>query len=281
MPDRSSPPSAANLHHEARAVAEAAARDVAGLIRARAGTIRASGIEAKGLHDLVTEVDRAAQERLVTHLTDAFPTFDVLAEEGTDVEAVRPRADGYRWVVDPIDGTTNFIHGLPPYAVSIALQRETEVVVGVVLDVAHDQCYSAVRGDGLRLDGARAGVSPTRDLEDGLLATGFPYRRLAHVEAYLEVLGRFMRTTRGLRRHGSASVDLARVACGAFDAFFETGLDPWDVAAGVLLVEEGGGRVTDYRGEAGMVFGHQIVATNGHLHAAVLEVLASMRDVRD
>ncbi len=263
-----------------REVAVEAAQEAAGLTRRRAGAVGAEAVRAKGTHDYVTEVDDAAQQRIVGRLRRAFPNYAVLAEEGADVRAVPPRAEGHRWIVDPIDGTTNFMHGVPPYAVSIALQREAQIVVGVVLDVAGGDLYTAIRGGGLHVNGAPAGVSAAAALAGSLLATGFPYRNLGHVEDYLHVLGRLMRTTRGVRRHGSAAVDLARVACGRFGGFFETGLDPWDVAAGLLLVEEGGGRVTDYRGAANPVFAHQMLASNGRIHDALLDALAPMQHVR-
>lgn len=262
-----------------RDAAVRAAQQAARLIRERAGEVDDRDADTKGVHDFVTEIDEAAQALIIRVVRQAFPEIDVLAEEGADEDALAP-SEGPRWIIDPIDGTTNFMHGLPPYAVSIALEVEQESVVGVVLDVARGELFTAVRGGGLYVSGAPAQVSSTRDLDDALLATGFPYRAFDHVDAYLKVLGRFMRTARGIRRGGSASVDLAHVACGRYSGFFETGLRPWDVAAGVLLVEEAGGRVTDYRGERCAVFGQQILATNGRIHEAMQEVLAPMQDVR-
>lgn len=255
-----------------------AAQRAADLIRRRAGRVEEETIREKGVHDLLTRTDEEAQRLIVEVLTEAFPEYEVLAEEGA--EDWSQKARGHRWIIDPIDGTTNFTHGVPPYAVSIALQHEAEIVVGVVLDVAADELFSAVRGSGIYVDGRPAQVSKTQVMDKALLATGFPYRTFEQVDRYLEVLGCFMRRSRGIRRHGAASVDLAWLACGRFDGFFETGLSPWDVAAGVLLVEEGGGRVTDYRGEGHPIFDRQILATNGLLHEPMLEVLHAMRDVR-
>ncbi len=263
-----------------REAAVQAARQAARLIREHAGQGTEAAVEAKGVHDFVTEADRAAQQRIVETLRAAFPDYDVLAEEGADKSALRPEAEGYRWIIDPIDGTTNFMHGVPPYAVSIALQKGQAVVLGVVLDVAGGELFTAVRGGGLRVDGRPAQVSRTEQLDDSLIATGFPYRSYGHVDLYLKALGRLMRDTRGIRRHGSAAIDLAWTACGRFDGFFETGLDPWDVAAGALLVEEAGGQVTDFRGAPETVFTHQIAASNGRIHEALLEVLRPMREVR-
>ena len=262
-----------------RAAAVRAAQRAARLIRARAGSVAREDVTEKAVHDYVTDADEEAQRRILDTLRAAFPSYEVLAEEGADEAALAPSA-GPRWIVDPIDGTTNFMHGLPPYAVSIALEVEAQSVVGVVLDVPAGELFTAVRGGGCFLNGARVQVSQAEALSEALLATGFPYRAFGHVEPYLEVLGQFMRAAQGLRRSGSAAVDLAHVACGRYGGFFETGLHPWDVAAGALLVEEAGGRVTDYRGEGAPTFAGQILATDGRLHAAMREMLAPMRDVR-
>jgi myo-inositol-1(or 4)-monophosphatase len=268
-------------------VAADAAYLAAGLIQAHSGT--AQDLRAKGVNDFVTEVDEEAQAVIVDRLTDAFPGVDVLAEEEDDGETStlesEPAAlpeDEARWIIDPIDGTTNFIQQVPPYAVSIALQKGERIVAGVVYDVSNDELFSAVDGHGMQVNGEPRTAGDADDLADAFVATGFPYRRFEHTDAYLDVLGRVLRSTRGVRRHGAASVDLARLACGRFDAFFETGLRPWDVAAGTLLVREAGGRVTDYRGDGGLtpVFERQICATNAHLHDALLETLTSMQDVR-
>lgn len=274
MPEETDAP----LLAHARDAAVDAAWQAARLIRTHAGRIDEDAVREKGWHDPVTQADEEAQRIITGALSRAFPAFDVLAEEGaTDAAAV---AEGYRWIVDPIDGTTNFTRGVPPYAVSIALQRGADVVVGVVLDVAREELFTAVRGGGAFCNGTRIRVSPTRILDQALLTTGFPYRSFDHVDAYLQVLRRAMHATRGLRRPGAASVDLAYVACGRFDGFFETGLNAWDVAAGALLVEEAGGRVTDYHGAPNPLFARQILASNGLLHAALLDLLAPMRDVR-
>ena len=277
FPAPASPPAA---YQSERDAAVRAAQRGARLIRARAGRIAEADVAEKAVHDYVTKADKEAQRRILNTLRAAFPDYDVLAEEDADEAAMTP-SDGPRWIVDPIDGTTNFMHGLPPYAVSIALEVNEQSVVGVVLDVPGDELFTAVRGGGCFLNGARVQVSPAEALSEALLATGFPYRAFGHMEPYLEVLSRFMRAARGVRRGGSAASDLAHVACGRYGGFFETGLRPWDVAAGALLVEEAGGRVTNYRGEAGPLFAGQVLATNGRLHEAMQEMLASMKNVRD
>jgi len=270
-----------SFYEQARDVAVEAAFQAAHLIRTHAGRLHDADVQEKGIHDLVTHVDEASQALIIDRLSRIFPEHDVLAEEGADGASPAEAADGYRWIIDPIDGTTNFTRGLSPYAVSIALQHGRQVVVGVVLEVMHDELFTAVRGGGAYRNGVRIHVSPQDRLDRSLLATGFPYRAFSHMDSYVAVFSRFMRETRGMRRFGSASVDLAYVACGRFDGFYETGLQVWDVAAGLLLVEEAGGRVTDYRDASNPLFTEQILASNGLVHEAMLTVLQSMRAVRD
>lgn len=257
-----------------------AAHRAAEVIRARVG--RLNQVRTKGVNDFVTATDEASQEVIVDMLQAAAPEADVIAEEGVDLEDHASTIEGRRWIVDPLDGTTNFMQQVPPYAVSIALQEKDEVVVGVVFDVPHDELFTAVAGHGAQRNGRPIGVTHTDDFADAFIATGFPYRRFEHTEHYLSVLEAVIRGSRGVRRHGAAAVDLARLACGRFDGFFETGLAPWDVAAGTLLVREAGGRVTDYRDTGGLtpLFDHQVCATNGHVHGALLDRVASMRDIR-
>jgi myo-inositol-1(or 4)-monophosphatase len=258
-----------------RAAAEDAARAAGAFIRSHAGRLGADAVRDKGVNDLVTFVDEGAQRLIEERLLAAFPGDAVLGEEGA-VEPVAPASEGRRWIVDPLDGTTNFMHGVPPYAVSLALQDGPALVVGVVYDVTYDELYVAERGQGLTLDGRRAKVSETRALAASLVATGFPFRDHRYVRGYLEAFEAFIRATRGVRRHGSASVDLAWVACGRFDGFFEAGLAPWDSAAGVLLVEEGGGRITGLPDGADPVFSGGLVASNGRVHEAMCRAAAPL-----
>lgn len=255
-----------------------AAREAGRHIAERAGSLADLHVRKKGLNDLVTEVDEAAQRIIIGRLEEGFPTYDVLAEEG-EASAADVHAAGHRWIIDPIDGTTNFTHGVPPYAVSIGLQNEDEIVVAVVLDVSRNELFTAVRGNGMRVNDTPTKVSTTERLSEGLITTGFPYRTVGHLEVYLQVLGDFMTRSRGIRRPGSAAVDLAYVAAGRFDGFFETGLMSWDVAAGMLLVEEAGGRATDYRNRKNRIFEEQMLASNGTIHLEMLELLEPMRDV--
>ena len=267
-------------YDDALETAVRAARRAAVVIRDQAGPLKE--VRAKMRNDFVTETDEKAQTAAVETLQAAFPEDTILAEEGDEPASVPTVVDGRRWIVDPLDGTTNFMQRVPPYAVSIALQEGDAIAVGVVLNVPHDELFTAVAGHGLQVNGQAAGVSPTDTFEDAFLATGFPYRRFEHTEIYLDVLADILRDARSVRRHGAAAVDLAWLACGRFDGFFETGLSPWDVAAGTLLVREGGGRVTNYHNERGLtpLFDQQVCASNGRVHEPLLDHLASMKNVR-
>ena len=250
----------------------AAARRAGAHIRRHAGD--AAGVRQKGVHDLVTDVDEAAQRMIVGDLSAACPEIAVLAEEGTsdaDLRARRGDIDGARWIIDPIDGTTNFTRGLAPYCVSIALEDEGVLVLGVVYEITADEMFAAVRGHGLTLNGVPARVSATDTLARSLITTGFPFRHFWYEDEYLDVLRQFMRTTLGVRRPGSAAADLAYGACGRCDAFFEAGLAPWDLAAGVVLVREGGGLVTDLEGADTLPFSGQVLAANETIYALMLK----------
>ncbi|MEM6325565.1 MAG: inositol monophosphatase family protein [Bacteroidota bacterium] len=255
---------------EALRVATEAAQAAADLIASRAATFDRRDARTKTTHDLVTDVDEAAQALIVARLREAFPDDAILAEEGGD-DRVTELSEGRRWIVDPLDGTTNFAHGIPPYAVSIALEEAGQIVVGVVEEVTSRETFAATRGGGLTVNGATASVRETSDLDLALVSTGFPFRDYSYADGYLQTFERLMRGTRGIRRHGSAAMDLAWTAAGRFDAFFEGGLAPWDVAAGVLLVEEGGGRVTGLDGKAHPVFSGGLIAAPASLHGDLLE----------
>jgi Archaeal fructose-1,6-bisphosphatase and related enzymes of inositol monophosphatase family len=223
-------------------------------------------IENKGLHDLVSYVDRASEERIICGLQMLLPESGFIAEEGTN----NRRGERYNWVIDPLDGTTNFIQGVPLYAVSIGLLDGDELVLGVVYEVGRDECFYAWKDGGAYLNGTAIRVSDRNDVHDALLATGFPYSDFSRINEYLEFLKWTMTNARGVRRLGSAATDLAYVACGRFDAFWEYDLKPWDVAAGALIVKEAGGVVTDYKGGNNYLFGKEIVASNGLLTEPIM-----------
>lgn len=223
-------------------------------------------IEYKGIHDLVSYVDREAEIRIIKTLSELLPESGFIAEEGTTDR----RGELYNWVIDPLDGTTNYIQGIPVYAVSIALMKGDEIVLGVVYEVGQDECFYAWKGGGAYLNGKAIRVSQATDMHQALLATGFPYSNFDQMDAYLEFLGWAMKSSRGVRRMGSAATDLAYVACGRFDAFWEYDLKAWDVAAGVLIVMEAGGKVCDFNGGDDYIFGRTLVAANKNLHASVM-----------
>lgn len=246
-------------------------RDIAAWIAEQ--RVQAVDIEAKSLNNLVSYVDKGAEEQFVTRLSALLPGSGFIAEEGTG-----ERSSGeYNWIIDPLDGTTNFLHQLPIWCTSVALMRNEQLVLGVIADHNHNEVFTAVLGGGAFCNGKPISVSRTTQLGDSLLGTGFPYHDFGRQEAYLQLLGEVTRSTRGVRRPGSAALDLAYVACGRFDGFYEYRLNPWDVAAGILLVREAGGRVTEFYGEGDPVFGDDIIATNQHIHAEFQALVAQFQ----
>lgn len=215
-----------------------------------------SKIQEKGLNNLVSYVDMEAEKMIVQTLKFTLPDAGFITEEGTETEM----AETYNWVIDPLDGTTNFMHGLPPYSVSIALLKNKVPVLGVVYIVSSDECYSAIKGGGAFCNREKIQVSGVTDFKDGLYITGMPYTDFSKLEQFWLIFGHFMKNTHGIRRLGSAAADLAYVAAGRSEGFFEHGLHTWDVAAGVLLVIEAGGIITDYEGGDNYIFGNQIIA---------------------
>ena len=230
------------------AAARRAAEAAADVHRAAAGRVGPYRWREKGRSDFVTEVDMEAERTIVEILLDAFPEHRILAEESAgeapstgEAEIVDLPSAPVRWIIDPLDGTTNWLHGYPEYAVSIAAEDETGLAAAVVLNSATGECFEATRGGGARLDGAEIRVSTLDELRLALVGTGFPFKRLEILPAYLETFSTVLKTTSGIRRAGSAALDLWDVACGRLDAFFEFHLMPWDVAAGALIVREAGG----------------------------------------
>lgn len=215
-------------------------------------------IEVKGKNDFVTQLDKAAEKKLITELLPLIPQAGFIAEE----HSLDKQGGVYNWIIDPIDGTTNFIHGLPPHAISIALQEKEEIVVGVVYEMGRDECFYSWKGGRAFLDGETISVSSAGTVAEGLIATGFPYSNYALLDRFMQSLEYFMRNTHGVRRLGSAATDLAYVACGRFDAFYEYNLKAWDVAAGAFLVQQAGGSVADFSGTDNYLFGQEMVAGN-------------------
>ncbi|MGH7934395.1 MAG: inositol monophosphatase family protein [Candidatus Binataceae bacterium] len=223
--------------------------------------------------DLVTEADREAEAAVIEVLQRAFPTHAVLAEES----GASAHQSEHRWIIDPVDGTTNFAHGFPQFCVSIAYERRGRLQAGIIFDAYKKECFVALRGKGARLNGKPIRVSRNPTLDAALLSTGFPYDRRERRRYYLAFWEAFMMCTQGVRRTGSAALDLAYVACGRTDAFWEFGLRQWDVAAGALIVEEAGGRVSNMDGSPLDLGGAQIIATNNRLHQAMIDAIAAAR----
>jgi myo-inositol-1(or 4)-monophosphatase len=236
----------------------------------RSNWLKPKTIEVKtDIVDLVTNVDKAADALITNILHARFPTHKIIAEES----AVSGRESPYRWYIDPLDGTTNFAHTFPHFAVSIALAYEARMIVGVVYDPLRDETFCASRGNGATLNGSPIHVSPSPTLDQALVLTGFPYDRRKRSEFYLRFYQAFMVRTQGVRRSGSAALDLCYVACGRADAFWEWRLHPWDTAAGSLIVEEAGGRMSNFSGGPFEVTEEQTLASNGFLHGEMVEVL--------
>lgn len=215
-------------------------------------------IEIKGKNDLVSYVDKSSEKQLVEGLSLLLPGSGFIAEEGTSVL----KGEEYNWIIDPLDGTTNFIHGIPCYAISIALMQKDELVLGVIYEINLDECFYSWLGGKAYLNGKEMRVSEIGSLSDSLLATGFPYYDYGRMDEYMELFKHFMKNTHGLRRLGSAATDLAYVACGRFEGFYEYSLQSWDVAAGAFLVKQAGGKVTDFSGKNNFIFGKELVAGN-------------------
>jgi myo-inositol-1(or 4)-monophosphatase len=233
-------------------------------------------VRKKGAIDLVTEIDVAVEREFRALIAARFPDHGVMGEEGGEGREGR-EGSRFRWIIDPIDGTTNFVHGLALFCVSIALEIDGQLCVGVVYDPMAEELFTAERGEGARLNGRRIHVTETRELGDALLCTGFPYSVREKPGHLIDGFAEFMRQSRAVRRLGSAALDLCYTAAGRFDAFYEESLQAWDIAAGALLVEEAGGRVSGVRGEPFNAHAGHVVASNGHLHGAVLSTLDTVR----
>ena len=248
-----------------------AARRAGDLIVRSLSRLDSLKVDTKGRNDFVTDIDRKAEAEIVATIRKAHPDHAVLAEEGG-----RSGESEFLWIIDPLDGTTNFLHGFPTFAVSIALQQRGRLQHAVIYDPMRQEFFTASRGDGAQLEGKKIRVSSQRTLEGSLIGTGFPYRMAAeHVDHYLAILKVIMNTAAGVRRPGAASLDLAYVAAGRIDGFWEFGLAPWDTAAGTLLIQEAGGRVGTPAG-AEYALGPNIVAGNPKVYEALLEALGPL-----
>ncbi len=231
--------------------------------------VNPNDIETKSLNSLVSYVDKNAEIQLVEKLGKLLPEATFLTEE----ETIENSEGEYRWIIDPLDGTTNFLHQLPFFSISVALEFHGEIILGVVYEVNRNECFCAWKDGGAYLNNEKIGVSKRSELGDALIATGFPYYDYRGVEPYFEALEFFIKETRGVRRFGSAALDLAYVACGRFDAYYEYSLNAWDVAAGALLVKEAGGKLSDFQGGENYIFGKEMIAASPFVFDKTLEVV--------
>jgi myo-inositol-1(or 4)-monophosphatase len=239
----------------------------------RRGRQKQKTLMLKGRVDLVTQYDLRSEKVIIDHITKTFPHHAILAEERGE----NHKDSAYRWIIDPLDGTTNFAHGYPSFCVSIGLEVDGDMVLGVVYDPVHDELFHALRGGGAFVNRRRIHVSEQRTLTRSLLSTGFPYDI---AESEVDNLGNFARmykVAQGIRRGGSAAIDLCYVACGRFDGFWELKLHPWDVAAGMVIILEAGGRVTDFHGRKSTIFDKDVIASNGRIHTQIQKVLLRKR----
>ncbi len=232
-------------------------------------------VEEKGLHDLVTYVDKESEKRIIEELSKILPEAGFIAEEEQQLK----QAERFNWIVDPLDGTTNFVHGIPVYSISIALAENNEIIAGVIYEANRDECFTAWKNGGSYLNGKEILVSSIDKLDNSLVATGFPYYDYSLISPYISLFEDLMKSTQGVRRLGSAAVDLAYIACGRFEVFYEYGLHPWDVAAGTLIVKEAGGKVADFKGGNDFVFGRQIIASNPLIYDNFLTKLKSFSGI--
>ena len=246
------------------------ARTAGSFIKHEAENFDRSKVELKGFNNLVSYVDKQAEAQLVNDLRVLLPEAGFVTEEETATE----RGERYNWVIDPLDGTTNFTHGLPHFAVSIGLMEHNEVVLGVIYAPMLEECFYATKGNGAYLNEKQIHVSEAPALKDSLIATGFPYFDFNLSQQYLQVLSDFMATSHGVRRIGSAALDMAYVAAGRFEGFFEYNLSVWDVAAGAVIVREAGGRLSKFTEDGDYVFGREMLASNGNIHPEMQQIIA-------
>lgn len=263
--------------HPALNIAVKAARRASQIINRASLDLGLVKVSTKQPNDFVTEVDRAAEAAIIDTLKEAYPGYGILAEESGHTAASQDQDAEYQWIIDPLDGTTNFIHGFPQYAISIALAKGGQVEQAVVFDPNRNELFTASKGGGAFLNERRIRVSKRTRLSEALVGTGFPYRVFDHADAYLAIFKELSQKTAGLRRPGAASLDLAYVAAGRLDGFWEFGLSPWDMAAGSLLISEAGGLVSDLAGESTYLDSGNVVAGTPKVFLPLLQVVQAHR----
>ena len=246
-----------------------AARDAGGLLMQRLGVAKVTN---KGDINLVTEADIAAENLIIERIRSYYPQHGILAEESGEAALVGGKQSDWKWIIDPLDGTTNYAHGYPCFCVSIALEHKGVLEIGVVYDPMRDEMFAAERGSGATLNDRRIRVSEIEELKDAMLVTGFPYN-VRERPNFTRDFANFTMAAQAVRRDGSAAIDLAYLACGRFDGFWEDGLNAWDVAAGILLIEEAGGQISNFNGGPVDIYAAKILASNGLIHDAMMRVL--------
>jgi myo-inositol-1(or 4)-monophosphatase len=256
-------------------IAQRAAREAGNLLRRSLEQVDTLSVQQKGSNDFVTEVDRASEKRLITVLQKYYPDYGILAEESGIIDGKGEGAD-WQWVIDPLDGTTNFIHGFPQFCISIGLKYKGKLEHALIYDPTRDEEFTASRGRGAMLNGRRIRVGKRTLLKESLIGTGFPFRQdqMPYLDNYMGMFRDLTQATTGLRRPGSAALDLAWLAAGRTDGFFEFGLSEWDMAAGVLLITEAGGLVSDFAGGSDYLKNGCIVAGNPKIFKALLQTIA-------
>lgn len=248
---------------------EKIAREAGSFIRKEVTRFDTSKVEIKGLNNFVSYVDKSAEQIIIKRLTGLLPDAGFQAEEGT----LKTDGKRYMWVIDPLDGTTNFIHGCPPFAVSIGLKEYGEEIAGVVYEITANEMFTGWKDGGAWLNGNRIHVSPVTKLSESLIATGFPYSDFSRIDKYIELFRWFLGNSHGVRRLGSAAADIVYIACGRFEGFYEYGLYPWDIAAATIILREAGGKVSDFSGNEKNLTGSEIIAASEAVFQEMLEII--------
>ncbi|HBH50080.1 MAG TPA: inositol monophosphatase [Bacteroidales bacterium] len=246
--------------------------EVGNFIRKEREGFESNTIISKGSNDFVTHVDKASEEHLVSGLSQILPGSGFIAEEGT----IAYNNEEYNWIIDPIDGTTNFIHGAPPYSISIGLRKGETLIGGVIYELSADECFYAFDGGKAFLNGKEIQVSSTDKVANSLIATGFPYTEFGLKKNFMETLDYFFYHSHGVRRLGSAAADLAYVACGRYDAFYEYNLKAWDVAGGAYILQQAGGKLSDFKGGANFLFGKELIASNSLIFEEFSKIIGNI-----
>ena len=251
-------------------IAIEAAKEAGRFLKFSVGKVRSVEMKKGEERNLVSEIDRTSEQKIIGIIRQHYPGHAILAEES----GASSTTSDYKWVIDPLDGTTNFLHGVPVFCVTIAIEHKGQVVAGVVYDPNLDELFTAERGSGAYCNGRRLKVSQASELINSLLVTGFPYDIAQNPDNAAGHFVNFLMEAQGIRRLGSAALDLSYVAAGRFDGFWEVNLHPWDMAAGLLFVQEAGGKTSDFRGGASSIYTRQVLATNGRIHEAMQTILA-------